>query len=57
MKRSAWNCVQTEYLNVIERKASLGPNLSGFAFLLMAAQFDFALAGKAGICNEGSYVW
>lgn len=44
-------------LNVTERKVSLGHNLSGFAFLLMAAQFDIALAGKAEICNEGSYIW
>lgn len=57
MQRSAWYHVQTEHLNVMERKASLGNNLSGFAFLLTAAQSDIALTGKAEICNEGSHIW
>lgn len=54
MKRSGWYHVQTEDLNATERKASLGDNFSGFAFLLMAAQSDIALTGKAEICNECS---
>lgn len=57
MKRSTCYHVQTEHLNVIERKASLGNNLSGFAFLLTAAQFDIALTGKAEICSEDSHIW
>lgn len=57
MKRSAWYHVQTKHLNVLERKASLGNSLSVFGFLLMAAQFDIVLTGKAASCNEGSYIW
>lgn len=54
MKRSGWYHVQTEDLNVTERLSPKEAYLSGFAFLLMVAQSDIALTGKAEICNEGS---
>lgn len=47
MERSGWYHVQRDHLNDIERKASLGNNLSGLVFFfLMAAQSDTALQEK-----------